>query len=210
VVAVAADRYRRFARIYDRVLEPMNAPLRGIGLTMFPPTPGMRVLDVGCGTGTHLELYLEKGCRGYGIDNSPAMLEQAHNRLGDRAELKLGNATDLPHPDGSFDLVIAATLLHELDQATQQAALAEMARVMADNGRLLVIDFHAGGLRGLKGWLLRGLSVITELVAGLTHYRHYRGYIASGGPPAIIPASGLAIEQEKVVAGGNIALYLLH
>ena len=169
----------------------------------------MRVLDVGCGTGTHLELYVKKGCRGYGIDTSPAMLNRARHRLGDRAELHLGDAAGLPCPDGSFDLVVAATLLHELDRTTRQAALAEMARVMADDGRLLVIDFHAGGLRGLKGRLLRGFSVVTELVAGLTHYRHYRVFIASGGVPGIVLANGLAIEQEKVVAGGNIGLYVL-
>jgi len=96
VVGVAADRYRWIARFYDRVLEPMNAPLRGIGMTMWPPEPGMRVLDVGCGTGTHLELYVGMGCDGYGIDTSAAMLERARNRLGDRATLTLGTATDLP------------------------------------------------------------------------------------------------------------------
>jgi hypothetical protein len=57
--------------------------------------------------------------------------------------------------------------------------------------------------------LLRGFSVFTELVAGLTHYRHYREFIASGGLPGIVPAESLTIEQEKVVAGGNIGLYLL-
>jgi len=207
---VAADKYRWIAKIYDRVLEPMNAPLRGIGMTMWPPESGVRVLDVGCGTGTHLELYVDKGCDGYGIDTSPAMLERARNRLRDHATLTLGTATDLPYPDGSFDLVIAATLLHELDQSTQQAALAEIARVMADDGRLLVIDFHAGGSRTAKGRLLRGFSVITELIAGLTHYRHYRAFITSGGIPGTVPAGGLAIEHEKVVAGGNIALHLLH
>jgi ubiquinone/menaquinone biosynthesis C-methylase UbiE len=203
------DPYRRVAGLYDRVLEPMNAPLRGIGMSLLPPEPGMRVLDVGCGTGTHLERYLDAGCRGWGIDLSPAMLEHARRRLGDRADLTLGSAAELPYPDASFDLVLAATLLHELDPDTRTAALAEMSRVRSDDDRILVVDFHAGGRKSLKGRFLRGFSVLTELIAGWAHYRHYREFMGAGGVPAIAGESGLEIEREKVVAGGNMGLYLL-
>jgi ubiquinone/menaquinone biosynthesis C-methylase UbiE len=205
---MARDRYRRIAGLYDRVLEPMNAPLRGIGMSMWPPQPGMSVLDVGCGTGTHLEQYLTEGCSAHGIDNSPAMLDRAQARLGDQADLRLGDAGDLPWEDGTFDLVIAATLLHELDPATREATLAEMARVVGVDGRVLVIDFRKGRLRVPKGWLMRAFSVLMELIAGPTHVREYRRFMKAGGVPGTLPES-LIIDREKVVAGGNMALHLL-
>jgi demethylmenaquinone methyltransferase/2-methoxy-6-polyprenyl-1,4-benzoquinol methylase len=206
---MAGDPYRRFARLYDRVLEPMNAPLRGIGMKLCPPGPGMRVLDVGCGTGALLEDYLGAGCEGHGVDLSPAMLDQARSRLGDGAELHLADAADLPYPDGRFDLVVAATLLHELDETTRRAALEEMARVLADDGRVLVIDFHRGALRLPKGWLLRGFSLLTEVVAGVAHFRNYRAFMRNGGLPGALPGTGLGIAEERLVAGGNIALHVL-
>ena len=105
--------------------------------------------------------------------------------------------------------MIAATLLHELDPETRMAALTEMSRVRAGNGRILVVDFHVGGSKSAKGRLLRGFSVLTELIAGPTHHRHYRGFLAAGGIPEIAGSAGFTIEREKVVAGGNMGLYLL-
>ena len=202
------DSYRRIAKWYDRVLEPMNAPLRPIGLKMYPPQPGMAVLDVGCGTGSYLAQYLEVGCRGFGIDSSPAMLERAKQRLEGRAELLLGDATRLPYEDASFDLIVAATLLHELDGPTRAAALAEMARTLKPEGRVLVIDYRPGRLR-VKGRLLRSFSLVAERVAGRTHVRNFRSFMAAGGVPAMLEDSGLTLEKDRIVGGGNLGLFLL-
>jgi len=77
------DPYRKAAGIYDRLLEPLNKGLRSLGVCMLPPEQGMKVLDVGCGTGIHLSLYQKTGCNLYGIDSSPAMLDIASQiRLG--------------------------------------------------------------------------------------------------------------------------------
>lgn len=61
--AVKEDPYRRVARLYDRLFEPLNRGLRLIGLRMFRPKAGMRILDVGCGTGVHLDLHRRFGCQ---------------------------------------------------------------------------------------------------------------------------------------------------
>ena len=47
--------YRRLARVYDPFCGPMNAALRSLAMKMFPPRGGMRMLDVGCGTGSTLD-----------------------------------------------------------------------------------------------------------------------------------------------------------
>ena len=102
------DAYRRVARWYDSIFGRLTAGLRGLGLKMLPPREGMDVLDVGCGTGIQLAAYQEAGCRVSGIDTSQAMLNVAHRRLRERADLRLGDAARMPYPDGAFDLVLAA------------------------------------------------------------------------------------------------------
>ena len=81
----AEDPYKRVARFYDRLFEPMNRGLRVLGFRMFMPRRGGAVLDVGCGTGIHLEMVQRYGCKLYGIDASQSMLELAKARLGEGA-----------------------------------------------------------------------------------------------------------------------------
>ncbi|MBC8440144.1 MAG: class I SAM-dependent methyltransferase [Deltaproteobacteria bacterium] len=81
---------------------------------MYIPKEGMRVFEVGCGTGTNLKLYQQAGCEVYGIDLSPSMVKAASKKLGEQADIKLGDASQMPYSDGYFDLVIAMLTLHEM------------------------------------------------------------------------------------------------
>jgi ubiquinone/menaquinone biosynthesis C-methylase UbiE len=201
------DAYGSIARFYDVVLGSMTASIRSRAVQVHPPTPGMRVLDVGCGTGMYLESYIGSGAVCTGIDLSPAMLDVARGRLGEQATLELGDATNLPFADGSFDLVLASLFLHELDRGTRTTVIDEMARVVAAEGHIMVIDYRMGTLRW-KGRLSRVFSRVSERVAGANHYRNWRTYLADGGLPPIVPPS-LTIETEKVIAGGNLAIWLM-
>ena len=202
------DAYGRIAQYYDRLLEPVNAPLRAVGWKLHQTNGSMKVLDVGCGTGAHLELYAASGAECFGLDASPAMLDQASARLGERADLELGDATALPYKDSSFDFVFTSLFLHELDAETRRSSLSEIARVVTTDGFVLIIDYRSGPLRA-KGYLNRSLSTAAEFIAGRDHYRNWRTYLNSGGIPAVLPKVGLAVEREKIVAGGNFALWLL-
>jgi ubiquinone/menaquinone biosynthesis C-methylase UbiE len=93
------------------------------------------VLDVGCGTGlTALRIADQHpGCKVYGIDLSPKMVEVARKDAVDRAldvNLCVGSITDLPYPDESFDVVLTNILFHHLDLAEKRQAVAEIARVL--------------------------------------------------------------------------------
>jgi ubiquinone/menaquinone biosynthesis C-methylase UbiE len=80
------------------LVEPLVSHLRAIGMRMSLPQKGMLVLDIGCGTGTQLHLYRKAGCQAFGIDTSSAMLAVARQKLGGDAELRLGDACQMPYP----------------------------------------------------------------------------------------------------------------
>jgi len=204
---MSSDAYAGIARYYDRLLEPVNAPLRAAGLRMHPPTEGMTVLDVGCGTGAHLEAYVDAGATCTGIDASPAMLGQARARLGDRAELIHGDASGMPFDDGSFDLIFTSLFLHELEPDIRDSVLGEIVRVVHHDGRILIIDYRNGSLR-LKGKVWRTFATIAERIAGADHYRNWRTFLRFGGVEAMLP-SGAAITTSKIVAGGNLVISLV-
>jgi demethylmenaquinone methyltransferase/2-methoxy-6-polyprenyl-1,4-benzoquinol methylase len=176
---------------------------------MYPPYEGMTVLDVGCGTGVHLELYQKAGCEVFGIDLSPSMLQVARERLGMRAHLHLGNASQTPYRDGTFDLIIISTVLHELSDDVRSDVIIESKRILKEDGRILLIDFHSGPIRPWKGWLYKSIITFAEVMAGRNHFKNYRDFMAAKGLQGLISAHGLFVDKEKVVSGGNIALSLL-
>jgi demethylmenaquinone methyltransferase/2-methoxy-6-polyprenyl-1,4-benzoquinol methylase len=206
---MSEDPYCRVARIYDRLFEPVNRNLRELGMRLYPPGKGARVLDVGCGTGVHLDLYRRAGCEPFGIDASPAMLDVARERLGPGADLRVGDATRMPYADASFDLILCMLVLHEMEQGMRLSVLSEMQRVLASGGRILLIDYHAGPARRLKGWLTKIFILLAERAAGRRHYRNYQHFMSLGGVPALIAGSRLAEEQRKIVAGGTLVLHVL-
>jgi len=203
------DPYRKIARLYDTFIGPLTSGLRALGMKMFPPREGMAILDVGCGTGTHLEHYQKAGCNVSGIDQSPSMLQVARNRLGESANLYMGDASNMPYPDKEFDLIIMSTVLHEMPRAVRSAVINEAKRTLREDGRILLIDFHPGPIRPLKGWLYKSIITLIEFAAGGENFKNYRDFIADKGLPALVSAHGLSIDKEKIVSGGNIALFLL-
>jgi ubiquinone/menaquinone biosynthesis C-methylase UbiE len=101
-------------------------------------------LDVGCGTGRLLAAVHEAwpGLRLTGLDLSPPYLAEARRLVGKTARVKLieGAAEKLPFADRSLDLVFSSFLLHELPHDVRLAALREMARVLAPDGLVVIVD----------------------------------------------------------------------
>jgi SAM-dependent methyltransferase len=83
----------------DQQLPTYEETLRHVALA-----PGQRVLDVGCGAGSFLQLVAARGARPFGLDASEALLDLAHERVPD-ADLRLGDMEALPYEDDTFDLV---------------------------------------------------------------------------------------------------------
>jgi ubiquinone/menaquinone biosynthesis C-methylase UbiE len=181
--------------------------MRSTALALYPPRPRMRVLDVGCGTGAVLARYAAAGCLVTGLDASADMLAEGCRRYGSGAVLVQGDATALPFGGGSTDLVVATMLFHSLSPRVRVAALAEMARVAGDGGRVLVADYRAVPPRGLRQRWARWAAQAVETLAG--HVGGVRSLRAAGGVAALAPAAGLVVEAEVAAAGGAIGVILL-
>jgi ubiquinone/menaquinone biosynthesis C-methylase UbiE len=201
--------YQGAARLYDLLFGATNRWLSRSGIALWPAPPGARILDVCCGTGSHLDLYRGKPYALFGLDVSPAMLAAARGRLGDGAHLDLGDATRLPYASGTFDLVSCKLALHEMPPETRRALLAEARRVLKTDGRILLIDFHPGPFDAGKGWITRAVVVAVEFIAGGEHYKNQRQFIASGGLPALAREQGLQVESQRLMGDGAFAVLCL-
>jgi len=106
-------------------------------------TPGMRVLDAGCGNGRNLTYLLRMGCDVYGIDQSAdgiAAVRQLAARVQPGtppARFLEGAVEALPFTDAAFDVVISSAVLHfARDDVQFDAMVEEMWRVLARGGLL--------------------------------------------------------------------------
>jgi len=206
---MAQDAYRFYAGIYDKAYEPAEKKLRKIGLEVFPPQENLSILDVGCGTGTQLALYKKAGCKLTGIDQSPAMLAAAHQKLGEAAELRLEDATHMTFDSQTFDLVTVVLVLHEMPPNLRPAVLQESLRVTKADGRVLLIDYHFGPYPFPRGWLWKLVVTLGEISVGRKHYNNYRDFIAHQGLERLVTGQHLAVRQCVIVESGVAAIYLL-
>jgi SAM-dependent methyltransferase len=111
--------------------------------------PGQRVLEIGCGTGTLTILIKQRHGTAdvVGLDPDAAALARARRKAERRAvsiRWDRGFAGELPYPDGAFDHVCSAFMLHHLELGAKTRALREVRRVLAPAGSLHVVDFDRG------------------------------------------------------------------
>jgi SAM-dependent methyltransferase len=116
--------------VFDQVLDAVGS------------LEGKRPLEIGCGGGRLLERVLAAGARSAaGLDHSATMLELSRERnagafKNGTLELKQGDASQLPWPDESIDVVLSANTFFFIEQP--EPVLAEMRRVLTPGGRLVI------------------------------------------------------------------------
>jgi SAM-dependent methyltransferase len=114
---------------------------RPASLALVGNPAGLRVLDAGCGPGTHAAALIDGGATVTGLDSSAAMLAVARERLGPDVPLHRADLADpLPLPDAAFDLVLASLVLHYLRDWVP--TLREFRRVLVPGGRLVASTHH--------------------------------------------------------------------
>lgn len=146
---IPADYYRRIYEAEERHwwyrgMRSITAALLGDRLE----ASGMRLLDAGCGTGGFLRWALDRGSFAVaaGVDLGAAAIELARERVPE-ADLRTAPLASLPFEDASFELVVTSDVLQHVPEGDVAASLAELRRVLAPRGTLLLRTNGASRLR---------------------------------------------------------------
>jgi ubiquinone/menaquinone biosynthesis C-methylase UbiE len=141
------DRTERVRRHYDRSAEsydPLIAWAEGVffggGREWVCSRARGETLEIAIGTGRNFPFY-SKEISLIGVELSPRMLAIARRRareLGIEADLRPGDAQNLPFPDASFDTVVATLALCTIPD--YRRAVTEAARVLRPGGFLLLLE----------------------------------------------------------------------
>ncbi len=127
----------------------------------YPIRPGMRVLELGCGTGSMWQgrgVLIEKCGELILSDVSPGMLETARGNVsGPNVRHMVIDIQDIPFEDDSFDLVIANMMLYHVPDLKK--ALREVRRVLKPGGSFFCATYGEHGIVEYLSQLLRAYGV---------------------------------------------------
>jgi ubiquinone/menaquinone biosynthesis C-methylase UbiE len=170
---------------YENLVDPLLKNLRKFTPEFSGIKAGDRVIDVCCGTGAQVLEYGRRGAAATGIDIDPNMLKIATNNLNRQkavnVSFRLADATSLPFPDGYFDYASVSLGLHDKEKPVQYQIISEMKRVIKQDGAFMrAIEFLAGG----------------------SHYRSFKDYLANGGLEDILKNHGLHEERRTYLKKG--------
>jgi tRNA (guanine6-N2)-methyltransferase len=194
---------RRFGR-FERLPWSTKPVVAGILVRLAKLRPSQRILDPFCGTGTLLVAAgrLEPDLILLGSDQDPDAIDLARvnfDRFGVTGRLDIAMAECIQHPDRSVDRVVANLPFGKLvgshagNSCLYPAALEEIARVLADDGRVVLLTddkrlfktavMHTTGLKIVRERVLRyGAVTPTVFVLTRTRRRPDRGSSPLSGP----------------------------
>lgn len=162
--------------IYGRREQLNRYPVDGVVSFLFrnrarlAPDRPLRVVEVGCGACNNLWFAAREGCDVAGIDGSDAAIEFGRARFADEGlegDLRIGDFTDLPFADESFDVAINRAALTQTGLKAARQAVGEVARVLRPGGmfynEIYGMRTTAGGDPGPDGVTLN----VTGRLAGV-------------------------------------------
>jgi SAM-dependent methyltransferase len=147
-------RYDGVAEWYDAELatSELGISSRAIALRLLGPGPG-RLLDVGCGGGSHMVAFAEAGWTPVGVDVSEAQLALARAR---GCDVVRAPAEELPFEDATFDAAVSMWTHTDVDDYA--AVLREVARVLRPGAPLAHLGVHPCFV-GPHSQFVRGVGV---------------------------------------------------
>jgi len=139
------DQFTRQATLFSTAAPITNADALRMIVEAARPGPDDTVLDVACGGGIVVCAFARVVRHATGIDLTPAMIERARSLQAEQGlsnvSWKQGDVLPLPWPDGAFSIVTSRFAFHHF--LDPRAVLAEMRRVCAPGGKVVVIDTEA-------------------------------------------------------------------
>jgi putative AdoMet-dependent methyltransferase len=196
-----AEIFDRWAEHYDRSVQSGSGLHEGYGEVLdlvvrsAEARPGMRVLDLGAGTGNLAQRFLARGCEVWGTDFSPAMLAKARVKLP-QAKLVHMNLLADDWPEGlagqRFDRIVSTYVFHEFALATKISLLT----------RLTAHHLTPGG------WIVIGDVAFPDREAlaraGADHWDEDEAYWAADEALAACAAAGLRATYTQVSRCGGV------
>lgn len=179
------------------------------------PIPGVRALDLACGTGDITYALADEGARAIGLDVTHRMLQLADaKRPAKRVRFVTGDMMALPFDDGEFDLITTGYGIRNVPAL--EGALREIARVLRPGGRFLSLDFNRPPNAMVRGVYLSYLTVVGSALGLALHrdpdtYRYIPASISRyPGAPAVcrmLRDNGFVSCDYIPVLGGLMAIH---
>ena len=208
--ATIADRYDLITRLLsygqDRRWKRRVIDLCGAG-------PGVRVLDLACGTGDLAFAAAAHGSRVVGLDITHRMLVLAHAK-SDAVPLVTADMLALPFADQSFEVVTTGYGLRNVPDITR--AIAEVHRVLKPGGAFLSLDFDRPSNPIVRAIYLTYLTAAGSALGFLLHrdpdtYRYIpesiRRYPGAVEVNAMLARAGFSRSDHVPVLGGLMAIH---
>ena len=191
---------------WNSLLDPLFRDVRLYTPGFSGMKAGDRVLDVCCGTGDQAIHYARKSITATGVDLSPNMIrlaEKKKSKLGlSNVSFQLADALHLPFRDSFFDYASICFGLHEKERTDRKIIISEMKRVVRKGGALIFVDFQVPLPRRPITYLVKAI----EFIAGGSHFRCFKDYIAQGGMTEILKINRLSEEKRDYLKNGLMVI----
>lgn len=129
----------------------------------------LKALDVGCGSGRHVQLLLDYGFQSYGIDYAASAIEVAYAHLGHHSLLRSilhADLKDKSYPDNFFDLIVNWGSIFLRSVPGIEADLQTLLTILKPGGRLLLNFRTKENWFFAKGQTQDGKTYILDDTAG--------------------------------------------
>jgi ubiquinone/menaquinone biosynthesis methyltransferase len=178
--------------------------------------PGLRLLDLACGTGDLTFEGARRGASAVGLDITLGMIELARVKPGGaRVSWLVGDMAALPIASGSFDIVTTGYGLRNTSDLS--GALAGIHRVLRPGGVLCSLDFDRPERAPVRGVYLSYLTVFGSTLGFVLHgdpdtYRYIpasiRRYPGARGVCELMRRAGFSDVRHIPVLGGLMAIHI--
>jgi SAM-dependent methyltransferase len=197
-------RYRHLPahpRVFTRfkiMMDPMFAELQ-----KYVHNP-RRMIDIGCGYGIPstwlLEIYPQ--AKVFGLEPDEHRVLTASHAIGNRGNVQVGRAPDLPEVEGSVDYVLMLDMLHLINDEELRLVLQRIHEKLEAGGVLLIRATVPSGRKVLwKRWIEATRLKLTGMRQRFRHEKEIAGFMTASGFSVEVSASPTAGVEEKWFVG---------